>query len=536
MNSINNSNDLSGQLVEVAPETVIEVESLCDDFSPSFDGNLESLANWSPPVLFGQIDTPEIPCGLLPAWLGEHAQAVSDSIQTPPAMAVMLSLSVIATCLQGKFEVGPTSDGYLEPLCLWTVTVLPPASRKTAVVKALTRPLRQWEKYQAEKIQPEIVKVESVRRVTQKRIDELERKAAKEDDQIERAKLIEQIDLLQREMPQQIRAPKLWTSDTTAETLQNLLVDNNERMAVISDEGGIFDVMSGMYNDGKVNMDVFLQSHAAAPVRVERQQRSADLEAPHLTFGIAIQPAVLQDLGRGDKKKMRGNGALARFNYVLPISNIGSRDVTKNSPVPEALKAKYDREINGLLNINPAIDECGKVRSIKLTLSSDALQSWHGFARYIEKNQGAGAKFESIQDWTGKLPGNALRIAGLCHVAEFGSEVLVINKVTIDRALDLCELLIEHAQAAFDAMGAERDIDDARYLFSEILKLKKKSVGRSELFSKGRFKKGKKERLDSAINILIDRHIISERKEIKTRKPTQFYFINPAIYDEVIGQ
>lgn len=524
---------LAGLTPVTNPE--LEGESNGEDFSPSLDDNLELFApKWSPPVLFGQLDTPEIPCNLLPTWVGEYAQAVSETIQTPSAMAVLYVLPVLATCLQDKFEVGPVSTGYSEPMCLWTLTSLPPASRKTAVVKELTLPLMQWEKYQAELLKPDIVKNESERRVAQKRIDELEKKAAKEDDDFERKRLVAQIDLQQRQMPQQIKAPQKWVSDVTPETLQNMLVDHNECMSVISDESGIFDVMAGMYNDGKVNMDVFLQGHAGSPVRVNRQQRSVVLEAPRVSFALSIQPALLQALGQGDKRKMRGNGALARILYAVPVSNIGTRDVRRSSSLPEAIKTRYEREIDALLNIKPPVDESGKKKFHRLTLSNDALQSWHDFAEFIEKNQGVGAKFESIQDWTGKLPGAALRIAGLCHVAEYGSEGSIISKVTIERALDLCKLLIVHAQAAFDLMGSERDIDDARYLLAEILKLKKDRVGRSELFSKGRFNRGKKERLDSAINILIDRHILSERREIKTRKPTQFYFVNPAIYDQSV--
>ena len=32
---------------------------------------------------------------------------------------------------------------------------------------------------------------------------------------------------------------------------------NNEAMAVLSDEGGIFDILSGLYSDGKANIDLF---------------------------------------------------------------------------------------------------------------------------------------------------------------------------------------------------------------------------------------------------------------------------------------
>ena len=56
-------------------------------------------------------------------------------------------------------------------------------------------------------------------------------------------------------------------------------------MAVLSDEGGIYEVMSGLYSDGRANIDVFLKSHAGSPVRVDRGTRTAHLNHPLSSFG-----------------------------------------------------------------------------------------------------------------------------------------------------------------------------------------------------------------------------------------------------------
>ena len=90
--------------------------------------------------------------------------------------------------------------------------------------------------------------------------------------------------------PEEMRAPRLWTSDSTPERLQSLLADHDERMALISDEGGIFEIMAGLYSDGKANIDVFLQAHAGRSVRVDRGSRTVYLNKPSLSFGLAIQP------------------------------------------------------------------------------------------------------------------------------------------------------------------------------------------------------------------------------------------------------
>ncbi|MCK2128225.1 YfjI family protein [Thauera aromatica] len=67
-------------------------------------------SEWPAPHLPGMVKAPEIPATILPGWLGAMAGAVSDSTQTPPALAVMVGLSVLAAVLQRRFEVAPFSD------------------------------------------------------------------------------------------------------------------------------------------------------------------------------------------------------------------------------------------------------------------------------------------------------------------------------------------------------------------------------------------------------------------------------------------
>ena len=91
-----------------------------------------------------------------------------------------------------------------------------------------------------------------------------------------------------------------------------------------------------------------------------------------------------------------------------------------------------------------------------LVLSDEARDSWISYSQFIENQQGEGQVFETIQDWTGKLPGAALRISGLLHIVEHGIEVQAINRQTIDKVLDFCELLIEHARAFSNQLQAMR--------------------------------------------------------------------------------
>ncbi len=503
------------------------------DFAPAIAVKDDGAAlDWQDPVLFGEIETPSIGCELLPPVLGEFAKELSRHTQTPEAMAVMLVLAVAATCIQKRFVVSPYGDDYTEPLPLWCVVAMPPASRKTAVLSAIREPLVTWEREQAETNKGAIFENQTKREVLAKRIEKTRKLAVDAEGPGERDRLISECSSLESEMPEEMKEPRLWTSDITPEKLQSLLVEHGERMAVLADEGGIFEVMSGLYSDGNVNIDVFLQAHAGGSVRVDRGSRQAHLDKPALTFGLAVQPSIIADLSQGSKRKFRGNGALARFLYCIPESNIGSRRIGKSEPIKPAAKIAYNACLYKLLFIEPLIVN-KKEQPRVLVLDEHAASEFVAFAEMIESKQGERGEFELIQDWTGKLPGAALRIAGICHVVEHGGVNLNINKQTMTRALDLCALLIGHAQAAFEMMGCDPSVSDAKYVLRWLMDNRERSCKQNDIHRLPRFKNGKVDRVIKAVDVLHERHILSKRDELSTKKPTLIYHVNPAIFGTV---
>src|ERR1700688_4964397 len=103
---------------------------------------LDKMDEWPAPRLFTtdfNKDTEDIPCALLPTWLGGYCEWLSENLQTPTGLAVMLALSAVAATIQKKFEV-VLDNGHKESLNLWTVKALVPGSRKTAVINDLTFP------------------------------------------------------------------------------------------------------------------------------------------------------------------------------------------------------------------------------------------------------------------------------------------------------------------------------------------------------------------------------------------------------------
>jgi hypothetical protein len=74
---------------------------------------------WELPIPFGVTGgLPTFPVDVLPGWLGKYVAAVATATQTPPDLAGMLGLAVLATVAAGAVEVQPR-PGWREPLCLF---------------------------------------------------------------------------------------------------------------------------------------------------------------------------------------------------------------------------------------------------------------------------------------------------------------------------------------------------------------------------------------------------------------------------------
>lgn len=416
---------------------------------PDLTPEAEAEPEWPMPVIPGVLRTPEVTASILPGVWGRFAQAVSDGTQTPPGMAVICALGVLGTLLQKRFEVDTGS--HREVLAFWGVSVSPSGTRKTAVMNAFQEPLLHWEKLLRDRMRREIARNEAVRSTTLKRIESLKLQAGKADE-AQLAKLREDIEREEMDMPDEIRAPLLFTEDVTPETLQRLLAENRGRMAVMSDEPGIFRILGGLYNGGNASLEVFLKGHAGSALKVARASRTVFVDRPCVSMNLMIQPDLVADLaGSG---QFRSSGLLARFFYVVPVSNVGRRDVRKRSRIPEELKEEYSAAVMALLEgYPPAQGDTDK--PVILQLDELAEDLWLDFAQEVEDQQGEGGAFDAIRDWTSKLPGAVARVAALLQVAEGGLGVRTVGLEAMANAVGLARLLVEHTQAAFGLLGAD---------------------------------------------------------------------------------
>ena len=350
-------------------------------------GASASGISWSRPTPFGGRAVPGFPVEALPGWCSEYVRALALATQTPPDLAAVLALSVVATCAAKRARV-ELREGWIEPLNLFVAVVLPPASRKSAVFSAIVQPLRARERSEIDRVCPEREAALSAVKLAEKRLERAIARAGRETE----GKEAEEIQRLTAERCE-IKVPpepRLITDDCTPERLASLLAEQGGRMALLSPEGGVFEMMAGRYSERGANLEVYLKGHAGDDLRVDRVGRPSDfVPAPALTVGLATQPDVLRSLR--DQPRFRGRGLLGRFLYALPRNTVGLRDV--NPPaVPPPVAAGYEQRILELLAMTPSTDTAGTPRERLLQLTDGARAAFLGFAAELEPQLGAGGR------------------------------------------------------------------------------------------------------------------------------------------------
>ena len=502
------------------------------DQEPDPESDQESQA-WPKLIPIAGPEPEPMECSDFPPCIAGIIEAVVEFAEVPVELPGLMALGVLATAAQKKYEIA--GDGsYREPLNLFVCPALDPGNRKTSVVAILTKPLRRWEQDQRAELAPIIREADSERRTAEKRIEHLRTKASKAEDSVERVDLQREIDAIERELPPVPVMPLLTTDDCTPEHTATLLSHHGERLAIVSDEGGIFDIVAGRYSRGVPNLDVFLQAHAGSPVRVHRGSREpVDLQNPCLTIAISCQPYVLAEMG--DNKAFRGRGLLARFLFAIPKSNLGFRTLQpKEIPSPQ-LNA-WNHVVYTMLDRAQQVDDFGSPKSQILYLSPGAYRIWKAEQRSNEIDMRPAGSWADNTGWASKYPGAVLRIAGILHCADCTScgqdpATKDVEESTMLFALQLGRKIKSHSRQAFGMMQLT---DDQKFAHKIVEWIRRDSIteftGREcsiHCNSAGSVKE-----LDEAFELLINHGWIrpGQKKQPDGRgRPSHPFEVNPAI-------
>lgn len=485
--------------------------------------NSTGPAVWDTPIPFDEYDLPTFPVEALPEVVRRYVLAVAESTQTTVDMAAVEALGIVSLCSQGKYFIRGKAD-WAEPLNLYTVVISPPAERKSAVLSMMIRPVEEYEMEENARRNAKIIESKMVLDKLEKEKRSLVERASKgkATEEEVRAKAAE---IAQFEPTTPLR---LFVDDVTSEKLTSVLAENKGCGAVVSAEGGIFDIINGLYSRN-VNIDVFLKGHSGDTIRVDRVGRASEsIIHPALTMVLAVQPEVLN--GMMSNNTFRGRGLTARFLYAMPKSTVGSRSFS-TKPIPEGVRSRYQDLIRTILS--------GDNEQEPISLDDGAEKGLETLFNEVESR--LKGDLTEISDWAGKFVGAVLRISGILHVMKYPKDSMFdpVDRETMESAVTIGRYFLEHAKAAYSLMGADIVNKNAQYLLTAI-----KREGLSEFSRRDvmRLCRGFKtaESIQPVLNRLSEYGYLAVKPVPSVpgagRKPSEVYLTNPAVLEDGTGE
>ena len=452
-------------------------------------------AEWEAPVTFDKYPVPDFPVNIFNEPIRSMVEHVAESIQTPIDLPAVVGLGILSTCIQKKFEISPKL-GWREPLNLYSVSLLPPSTRKSAVFSIMKKPIEQYEEELMEEMELVVQNRQSERDALKKRIETLQREFAK-DENPEYLENIKEINKRLQEIPK-LYSPRLVVDDATPEALVSKMHENEGKISILTSEGDLFERFKNK-NIDQIKYDVYLKPYSGDSLRTDRQTRDTQMiEKPIMTICVTAQPSVVKKL----PSPVHDRGLIARFFLSVPNDNLGHRD-SRSPEVPAEVIQSYTSLIRKLLSWET--DE-----TISLELSDDALNLLHDTMDEIEiEFRENGAFHDDLKSWGGKLIGQLLRIAGLLHVSNQATMVdnitevdTQISKETLATAIKLKDYLIAHAEKAFGVMKKNQAYEDAEYLLKLILRQNRPVIKKQVIHQNAKKKVEGPERMQRAYNIL----------------------------------
>ena len=485
--------------------------------------NGEAPVTWDTPIPFDEYDLPAFPVDALPEVIRRYVLAVAESTQTPVDMAAVEALGIVSLCCQGKYFIRGNAD-WAEPLNTYMVVIMEPAERKSSVLSMMIRPVEEYEKEENSRRNAEIVESRMIQDKLEKEKRSLVERASKgkATEEEVRAKAAE---LAKFEPAKPLR---LFVDDVTSEKLTSVLAENKGRAAVVSAEGGIFSIMSGLYNRN-VNIDVFLKGHSGDTIRVDRVGRASEsIIHPALAMVLAVQPEVLN--GLMSNNTFRGRGLTARFLYAMPKSTVGSRSFS-TKPIPEGVRARYQALIETILS--------SENEQEPISLDDSAREVLEDLFNEIEGR--LKGDLAEISDWAGKFVGAVLRIGGILHVMKYPKDSMFdpVDRETMENAVSIGRYFLAHAKAAYSLMGADTVNKDAQHLLSFIKRERLAEFSRRDAMRLCRsFKTA--DSLQPVLNRLCEYGYIAVKPVPPSygpgRKPSDTYLVNPAVWESADGE
>ena len=415
---------------------------------------------WPEPLpLVKKPQTVPFPTEVFPKVVRDFITETAESLDVPVGLVGVPVLGALSIATQGRVNVEYNTD-WREPVVLYLLTVAPPGAKKSPALKHATAPLYVLENEIQREMQAEISVPTYKRELLEEQLTALKKQAQKGDTEAqaeyEQAGL--EFDLF--EVP---RPPVLLADDATPDMLLDLAGGNRGAIALVSAEGDIFGTFAGKYS-GQPDTQALTKGHSGDPVKVHRLGREGvTLPEFRLNVLLMLQPAVLERTK--NQFGVATQGILERFLFSLPETWVSERLDTK--PVSEQTREAYSQLLQ---KIGRTCWEAPEY--INLQLEDEAREEIGRFLSDIARGRKPGGLFDQsplLQGWSAKLTGQALRLAGLLHMAgNLQNPLTPITKNEIEVAGKLARYFVHEVIKAEKTMAGNGDMEGAENLLKII--------------------------------------------------------------------
>jgi putative DNA primase/helicase len=463
----------------------------------------------------------------LPSSIRAAVEEVSDFVKAPLPLVASSALAALSLTCQANIDV-KRAERLQGPSGLFLLTIADSGERKSTCDGFFMQAIRDYEAEQAETAKPLIKDHtaameawEAKRGGIKEKIRQLSKagNSAREQEEILRD--------LEHDKPETPRVPRLIYCDATPEALKWNLAKVWPAGGIVSSEAGLVFGAHGMGKDSVMrNLATLNQLWDGVDIATERRTtESFTVRGARLTVALQVQEAALREFCNKSGGLARGTGFLARFLLAWPESTQGYRPFTE-APENWPHLAAFHLRITEILNNPVSMEDDGALLPDLMTLTPDAKEAWREYHDAIESELVSGGELYDVRDVASKTADNAVRLAALFQVFEYGSRE-AIELEAFEGASRIAAWHLNESRRFFGALALPPEMADAVKLDSWLIEHCKRErtiiVGKNHVRQHGPLRNG--ERLNAAIHELD--HL--DRLRLKKEGKRLLIFLNPAL-------
>ena len=385
-----------------------KTEPLTDQDNGSFNNTLDTESHYCSVEFLQFVDDKHI--------LKQLSLNIAKATYLPPHTVFLMGLGVFSSVACRRYCV-EYQHGGIFPIGLYAIGEQPPAMGKSWAMNIFQEPF-----YTAEKAVKNQIKE---RLSTLYAIDKKELTTEQEQEIQNCQKVLKSV---------------LFTTNTTAEALEQSLSHSGGYFSAVSSEQGLFNTILGYcYSDKASNNDLLLNGFDGGYMGSLRVSRDG-------YYGAVVGGAVMFAQNGGIEnllKASNGTGLAERFLFIAEPHNLGTRDFTQTAIINRDLTNQY----SAICEVFASYVISEPLAFSELSRLDICADGWRLIAEYrnsIEKHLADGGRYShiAIRGAAGKVNMQIMKIAANLHLLH-GNETTTIDLRHVKAAIGIAGAMIE---------------------------------------------------------------------------------------------